>query len=311
MDKGGWTWRARGALAFLLVPTGMVVDLARPAWAGAAPAPVALTTTASAGAISGEVFANALLSGGDSPTGTVTFRLFGPDDDSCARSPVFTSTNPVTVVAGARQATSDRTVMPASGVYHFVASYSGDSGNAPTGPTDCRDPNAAVGWAASSFAFSAHASGPAAVGAAVTDAATIAASSSPGPTGTMTFRVFGPDDARCASSPAFTSAVPVRGNGTYTSAPFVPTVAGTYRWIASYSGDADDPTAETPCNDPAQRFDVAGAPNASSAGRSCELVNRLLGRFGGGFGSALAAAVRQGNAPAGSPVGRALQLCGT
>src|SRR4051794_29175695 len=83
-------WRARAAFAVALLPGAFAVDAALPA------SPLVLTTTASAGAAAGEVFATATLAGGDDPTGTVTFRLFGPGDDTCGRAPVFTSIAPVT-----------------------------------------------------------------------------------------------------------------------------------------------------------------------------------------------------------------------
>jgi hypothetical protein len=57
--------------------------------------------------------------------------------------------------------------------------------------------------------------------------------------GLITFQLFGPNDATCSGTPVFTSApVPVAGDGPYTSGNFIPTEAGTYRWVASYSGNA-------------------------------------------------------------------------
>jgi hypothetical protein len=42
--------------------------------------------------------------------------------------------------------------------------------------------------------------------------------------------------------------VSVTGNGTYTSAAFSPTAPGTYRWTATYSGDANNLAAAGACN---------------------------------------------------------------
>ncbi len=85
------------------------------------------------------------------------------------------------------------------------------------------------------------------VGAPITDTATL--SGGVGPTGTITFKVFGPADATCAATAVATSTVPVgAGNGNYTSLPFSPTVAGTYRWTAAYSGDANNLPALGACN---------------------------------------------------------------
>ncbi len=80
------------------------------------------------------------------------------------------------------------------------------------------------------------------------------------PTGTITFQSFGPDDATCAAAPAFTSTVPVNGNGTYISANFAPSLAGTYRWIAAYSGDVANAASTTACNDPNESVTVSAGP---------------------------------------------------
>ena len=40
------------------------------------------------------------------------------------------------------------------------------------------------------------------------------------------------------------------GNHAYPSTPFTPTTAGTYRIRASYSGDANNLSKATACNDP-------------------------------------------------------------
>lgn len=86
------------------------------------------------------------------------------------------------------------------------------------------------------------------VGGAITDTATLAGGSSP--TGTITFTLFGPNDATCASASAFTSTVTVNGNGSYPSSSFTTASAGTYNWIATYSGDANNDAATSACVDP-------------------------------------------------------------
>ncbi|HEX9415684.1 MAG TPA: IPT/TIG domain-containing protein, partial [Gaiellaceae bacterium] len=64
-----------------------------------------------------------------------------------------------------------------------------------------------------------------------------------------------------------TGSVAVAGNGSYDSASFTPTQAGTYRWTASYSGDANNDAASSACNAPGEQVGVApvpGAPTISS-----------------------------------------------
>jgi hypothetical protein len=80
------------------------------------------------------------------------------------------------------------------------------------------------------------------------------------PTGTITFQVFGPNDATCAANPAFTSVVPVNGNGNYISADFAPALSGTYQWIAAYSGDANNAASTTACNDANESVTVSALP---------------------------------------------------
>jgi hypothetical protein len=69
------------------------------------------------------------------------------------------------------------------------------------------------------------------------------------PTGTIVFRLYGPDDLLCQDPPAFTSTVTVSGNGTYTSGAFTPSHSefGTYQWTADYSGDSDNNPASSAC----------------------------------------------------------------
>jgi len=77
------------------------------------------------------------------------------------------------------------------------------------------------------------------------------------PTGTVTFNLYGPNDATCAGAPVLTSTKPL-DPGTFmaTSDPYITSVGGTYRWVATYSGDAGNASAVSPCNDAAEAVDV-------------------------------------------------------
>ncbi|MEO7761552.1 MAG: choice-of-anchor D domain-containing protein [Casimicrobiaceae bacterium] len=84
------------------------------------------------------------------------------------------------------------------------------------------------------------------VGNTVSDSATLSGGSAP--TGTITFTLFGPNNATCTGTAAFTSAaIPVNGNGNYGSGNFAPNQAGTYLWIASYTGDANNNAVAGAC----------------------------------------------------------------
>ena len=102
-----------------------------------------------------------------------------------------------------------------------------------------------------------QASAAAQLGGLIHDTATL--SGGVAPTGTITFSSFGPNDATCTAVPAFTSIVTVAGNGSYTSANFTPSVAGTYRWVATYSGDANNVASATACNDANESVTVSVA----------------------------------------------------
>lgn len=84
---------------------------------------------------------------------------------------------------------------------------------------------------------------------ALTDTATL--SEGGGPTGTLTFRLYGPTDTTCTKAPVFTTTATVDGNGDYRSAAFTPTAGGTYRWGASYSGSFANLPAATRCGEAA------------------------------------------------------------
>ncbi len=100
------------------------------------------------------------------------------------------------------------------------------------------------------------ASGTATIGGTVSDTATL--SGGVNPTGTITFDLFGPDNATCTGTPVFTSTKTVTGDGSYTSALFIPTTPGTYRFVAAYSGDANNSAAgPTACNDAAESVVVS------------------------------------------------------
>jgi hypothetical protein len=72
------------------------------------------------------------------------------------------------------------------------------------------------------------------------------------PAGTLAFGLYGPGDVMC-TSPVYASSVAVLGNGTYyswagpsTGSPQA-TAAGTWRWVVSYSGDANNEPISLPC----------------------------------------------------------------
>src|SRR4029077_13427146 len=80
--------------------------------------------------------------------------------------------------------------------------------------------------------------------------ATAQLSESPGASGEISFEVFGPGDSTCSDSeltpvPASAS---VAGEGQYSEGKLPRPSAGTYSWSAHYSGDLENPPANSICS---------------------------------------------------------------
>lgn len=97
----------------------------------------------------------------------------------------------------------------------------------------------------------------------------------------------GPDDESCLSAPAFTSsAVPVSGNGEYPSPTFAPPAAGTYQWVAEYTGDSANEGVSGDCGDSGELVTVGkvatttsleAAPDPAVQGDAVTLIAKVAG----------------------------------
>jgi hypothetical protein len=186
-----------------------------------------------------------------SPAGTVTFNVYGPNDPTCANAPAFTSMQSLAGGSAGPVTANSRNFTPNSaGTYFVTATYNGDSNYNSGAATSCGGVNESVVVTKASPALPTMASASVPLGQQITDSADLTgATGADGANGTITFNVYGPDDADCTGTPAFTSAlVIVAGNGVYGSGDFTPTAGGTYRWIASYSGDANNNAVAGACN---------------------------------------------------------------
>ncbi len=95
------------------------------------------------------------------------------------------------------------------------------------------------------------------------------------PTGTVTFDVYGPNNGTCSGAPAFTSTNPVTGPGTAVSDPFTPTLAGTYRVIANYSGDPNYAASASACNAPGEAVAVTAPPPTIGVTKAANPTSRI------------------------------------
>ncbi|HEX3829703.1 MAG TPA: hypothetical protein VHV82_20775 [Sporichthyaceae bacterium] len=115
------------------------------------------------------------------------------------------------------------------------------------------------------------------VGTPIRDTATLAGGFHP--TGTITFTLYS-DPGTCHVSVFHPAAVSVGTNGAATSPSYTPTAAGTYQWIAGYSGDANNNVVAGSCSDTRERVTIgpSGTTNPGTGG-SC---TRTSGNFGDG-----------------------------
>ncbi len=217
--------------------------------------PAIVTAAGAGGALGAALGDQATLSGAVNPTGTITFTLYGPSDPTCSNAPVFTS-SALTVNRNGIYASGAFT-SAAAGTYRWRASYSGDANNAPVADA-CNDPNESATVTGTTPTLDTQTTAAVMLGAAIHDTATLAGGTNP--TGTITFSLYGPNDAACSNAAIFTTQASVNGNGSYPSPAFTPTAAGTYRWIASYSGDANDIAISAACNAPNENVVVNVPP---------------------------------------------------
>src|SRR5262249_31901046 len=127
-----------------------------------------------------------------------------------------------------------------TGTYQWVASYGGDGNNNAASSAKGDEP-VAVGPGSPESAAKRT---PASVALGTTaptlkDSATL--SGGYFGTGTITFKLFGPDGTTVVD----TETAAVHGNGTYSTPtgftlPTTGTVGGTYQWVASYGGDGNN-----------------------------------------------------------------------
>jgi uncharacterized repeat protein (TIGR01451 family) len=216
--------------------------------------PTTITTNASESvAVGGDIHDTATLAGGFNPTGTITFRLFGPDDATCTSQIAISTAD----VNGNGDYSSASFTTSAAGTYRWIANYSGDANNAASSGA-CNDANEFVVVTKLNPTVVTVASASVDAGGKIHDTATLAGGFQP--TGSMTFNLYGPDDANCSGAVAFTSTVLVDGNGQYVSGDFTTVHSGTYRWIANYGGDANNNATANGCNGENENVIVTKVP---------------------------------------------------
>ncbi len=235
-----------------------------------------LTTMATTPATLGDPISDtATLSGAtDDATGTITFNVYGPDDENCGGEPAFTS---VVDVNGNGDYSSDPTpndpsddfVPGAVGTYRWTAEYSGDENNEAVS-SECNAPdeaNVVTEPTTTTPELTTMATASATLGDPISDTATLSGATSDA-TGTLTFRLYGPFTDADASTDTCVDPDPANnvagnlvttievtslgtpdasGNYVVSSGEYAPTAAGRYQWVVSYSGDAKNKAVSSEC----------------------------------------------------------------
>jgi hypothetical protein len=220
-----------------------------------------------------------LTGGSATPAGSVAFSLCKVDSPAlCATGGTSVGSTDLTGAAYPVTVVSPTAYVTSAGRYCWRATFSGDSTNgipssSDSSASECFTVNPVTPALATTAGADVY------LGNAVTDQADLsgAATQPASPVinltgaagaaagGTITFKLYGPDD--CSTLAYTSTAVTVSGNGTYnTPTPqFAPTQAGTYHWVANYSGNSPNTNStshNTACGDTDEDVVVNTVPSS-------------------------------------------------
>lgn len=200
-----------------------------------------------------------IVGGTSTPAGSVTFSLCKVDAPAlCTTGGTPVGSTNLTGTAYPATVLSPTAYVTSAGRYCWRAVFSGDSVNGIPGSSDSKanecftvnpvTPGLATTASADVFLGNAVSDSAALSGTATQPASPVINLTGTGGApagGNIIFKLYGPDD--CTTVAYTSAAVSVSGNGTYnTPAPqFVPTKAGTYHWVATYSGSSPNTNGTT------------------------------------------------------------------
>ncbi len=227
--------------------------------------PTIVTVASTGGPVGTQIHDTAQVSGGATPTGTVTFSLYSPSNPTCINSDAMGAVQTVTVPLGSNGSASSAGTPYSTnetGTYNWIATYNGDANNVSVS-TACTDEQVTVGKDPTSVTTAASAGG--STGIALHDTAKVTGAFLP--TGTVTFTLYDPTDTTCTGTGIFTSTVALSAAGTATSGSFSTTsAAGTYNWVASYSGDANSAPSKSKCGAEPVHLTAGGVQGITTPG---------------------------------------------
>jgi uncharacterized repeat protein (TIGR01451 family) len=222
-------------------------------------------------------------------TGQVTIAIVGPNNcNVVALGPATFQIN------GNFVSTPSLWTPNAPGNYYWTATYSGDNQNNPVSqPVGCGD-NLELLHVGAAAQLSTVAS-PQVVSAgqqvSVQDTASLSGCFNSTCTGTVTFKLLGPNS--CVATALGPITVPVNSNSATATASWTPVSLGDYYWVASYSGDLNNLTAlegclnnpervhVSPANKPTPTISTVASPNAGVVGQSMAVFDTIT--LGGCF----------------------------
>ncbi|MCW2752634.1 MAG: hypothetical protein JWQ32_45 [Marmoricola sp.] len=228
------------------------------------------------------------LSGGTAtPSGSVSFTLCKVDAPATC-STGGTTVGSTSLTGGTYPATvnSPTAYVTSAGRYCWRSSFSGDTANGISGVSESSSGECfTVNPATPAVATTA---GPTQlIGQPVTDSASLTGTTAqpanpvinltgatgPAAGGTITFLLYGPSSSGCGNLVYTSPTVAVHGDGSYpTPDPqFVPTQAGTYHWVANYSGSSPNTsstTHNTLCDDTAEDVTVTTVASTLSTAQT-------------------------------------------
>lgn len=228
-----------------------------------------------------------LTGGTATPAGSVAFSLCKVDAPAlCSTGGTSIGSTNLTGTAYPATVVSPTAYVTSAGRYCWRAVFSGDSTNGIPGSNDSSAGECfTVSPVTPSLSTTAGAGGT--LGSAVTDSAVLGGTATqpanpvinttgvagPAAGGTITFKLYASAQSGCGTLVHTSTAVAVSGNGTYsTPAPqFVPTQAGTYHWVAEYSGSSPNTNAKshnTDCSDTNEDVTITTVPSSLTSAQS-------------------------------------------
>ena len=216
------------------------------------------------------------LNGAFNPTGSITFKLFDVGDTTCSGTPVFTQ---AVALNGSTASTTGGYATTKTGTFRWTASWPGDANNQ-AASSGCTAEQVTIGPASPTLGTTpSPSSGP--VGSTLNDSASLTGGYSP--TGQITFKLYPPSDTQCTGTAAYTQAVTVSGGTATTSPGFAANIAGTWRWTASYSGDANNNQASSGCQAEQVTLSPASPSMTTTPSLVLSAVNNDSATLSGGF----------------------------